>query len=169
MYQIGEKVVYGIHGVCIVVDREERTVDRKRVTYLALEPVGQDGSRYLVPTHNPAAMGKIRRMLSKEELESLLDSDHIHADCWILDENQRKQTYRDLIVSGDRARLLQMVYTLYRHRKAQTAAGRKCHLCDENFLRDAEKLLVGEFAQVLNMEQDQAKQYIRSRLKENVS
>ena len=164
MYQVGEKVVYGMHGVCTVVDREERVIDRKRVTYLALEPVGQDGSKYLVPTHNAAAMSKLRRMLSQEELEALLDSPEVREDGWIKDENQRKQTYRELIASGDRARLMQMVHTLYSHRAAQTAAGRKCHLCDENFLRDAEKLLMGEISMVMGLESETARQYIRSKL-----
>ena len=167
MYQVGDKVVYGIHGVCMVVDQEERLIDRKRVTYLALEPVGQGGSRYLVPTHNEAAMAKLRHMLTREELEALMDSEEILADGWIKDENLRKQTYRELISSGDRARLMQMVRTLYRHRKAQAAAGKKCHLCDENFLRDAEKLLIGEFSVVLDVDPEQAKQYIRSKLKED--
>lgn len=167
MYQVGDKVVYGVHGVCNIVDQEERVIDRKKVTYLALEPVGQGGSRYLVPTHNAAAMAKLRHMLSREELESLMDSEVVLADGWIKDENQRKQTYRELIGSGDWARLMQMVRTLYRHRKTQAEAGKKCHLCDENFLRDAEKLLVSEFAIVLNMEPEQAKQYIRNKLKED--
>ena len=167
MYQVGEKVVYGIHGVCMVVDQEERMLDRKRATYLVLEPVGQDGSRYLVPTHNAAAMAKLRRMLSKEELEKMLDSREVHEDSWIRDENQRKQTYRELISSGDRVRLMQMVRTLYRHRAAQNAVGRKCHLCDENFLRDAEKLLTGEISMVMELDTDAAKQYIRSKLKED--
>lgn len=167
MYQVGDKVVYGIHGVCMVADQEERLIDRKRVTYLVLEPVGQEGSRYLVPTHNAAAMAKLKHMLSKEELEALMDSDEVQADGWIRDENQRKQTYRELISSGDRARLMQMVRTLYRHRKAQAVAGKKTHLCDENFLRDAEKLLVSECSIVLEMEPDQAKQYIRNKLKED--
>lgn len=116
MYQIGDRVVYGIHGVCCVVDQEERVVDRKRVTYLALEPVGQDGSRYLVPTHNAAAMAKLRKMLSREELEDLLNSETIRSDGWIKDENQRKQTYRELISSGNLVKLMQMVHTLYRHK-----------------------------------------------------
>lgn len=164
MYQVGDQVVYGIHGVCCVVDQEERVVDRKRVTYLALEPVGQDGSRYLVPTHNAAAMGKLRKMLSREELEGLLQSEEVRADGWIKDENQRKQAYRDLISSGDRVKLTQMVRTLYRHKAAQAAAGRKVHLCDDNFLRDAEKLLVGEVAIVMDMEFDQAKKYLKEQL-----
>lgn len=165
MYQVGDKVVYGIHGVCMVVDLEERVIDRKRVIYLALEPVGQGNAKYLVPTHNAAAMAKIKNMLSREELEALLDSAEVRRDGWIRDENQRKQTYRELISSGDRSRLMQMVHTLYCHKASQAAAGRKCHLCDENFLRDAEKLLVSEIAIVLQMESDVAKQYIRSKLR----
>ncbi len=167
MYQMGEKVVYGIHGVCAVVDQEERIIDRKRVTYLVLEPIGQDGARYLVPTHNMAAMAKLQPMLSKENLEKLIHSEEVHTDGWIRDENLRKQTYRELISSGDRAKLMQMVYTLYRHKASQSAAGRKCHLCDENFLRDAEKLLITEAAVIMGVEADMAKQYIRSNLKED--
>lgn len=167
MYQVGNQVVYGIHGVCRVVDQEERVVDRKRVTYLALEPVGQDGSRYLVPTHNAAAMAKLRPMLSKQELEAMMDSEEVKTDGWIGDENQRKQVYRDLISSGDRAKLMQMVHTLYRHKAKQTAAGRKVHLCDDNFLRDAEKLLLGEVSIVMNLDAEQAKQFLRSKLKED--
>lgn len=167
MYHVGDKVVYGVHGVCVVTDQEERVIDRKKVTYLALEPVGQGGSRYLVPTHNAVAMGKLKHMLSPEELSALLDSEEVRKDGWIKDENQRKQTYRELISSGDRAKLMQMVYTLYRHKASQAAAGRKCHLCDDNFLRDAEKLLISEASIVLNMESDQAKQYIRDKLKED--
>lgn len=167
MYQIGERVVYGIHGVCRVVEQEERIVDRKHLTYLALEPVGQDGSRYLVPTHNASAMSKVKRMLSREELTALMDSDEVRQGGWISDENQRKHTYRELIGSGDRTRLMQMVRALYRHKSAQSAAGRKVHLCDDNFLRDAEKLLAGEVATVMNMDAEQAKAFIRNKLKED--
>lgn len=159
--------MYGVHGVCRVVDQEERMVDRKRLTYLALEPVGQRGSRYLVPTHNASAMGKVKRMLSKEELTALMDSEEIHQNSWISDENLRKQAYRELIGSGDRVRLMQMVRSLYRHKSAQSAVGRKVHLCDDNFLRDAEKLLLGEVCIVMDMDTDQAKQFLRSKLKED--
>jgi len=166
MYQIGDKVVYGIHGVCVVADQEERILDRKKRIYLALEPVGQDGSRFLVPTHNETAMGKLRPMLTAQELQDLIQSEQVHADAWIKDENQRKQIYRELISSGDRVRLMQMTATLYRHKAVQLAAGKKVHLCDDNFLRDAEKLLTGEFAIVMEMTQDEARSYIRKYLKE---
>ena len=164
MYQIGDQVVYGIHGVCKIVDQEKRVVDRKTVTYLVLEPVGQEGSRYLVPTHNASAMAKLRPMLTPEELRSLLCSEKIRDGGWIREDNLRKNAYRELITGGDRAELLRMVYALYSHRKTQAAAGKKMHMADENFLRDAEKLLVGEIAAVLNIQPDEAGRYLRKEL-----
>ena len=72
MYSLGEKVIYGVQGVCLVTDLEQRTVDGKQVTYLVLEPPEQSGSRYLVPTHNAAAMAKVRPILSPEDMEAML-------------------------------------------------------------------------------------------------
>ncbi len=165
MYQIGDRVIYGMHGVCRVVELEDRIIDRKKCTYLALEPEGQAGSKYLVPTHNAVAMGKLKKLLTAPELEALLQSDQVRRSGWIGDENQRKQTYREMITSGDRASLMQMVHSLYVHKAEQTAAGKKFHLCDENFLRDAEKLLCSEIATVLDMDFDAARNYLRSQLK----
>lgn len=164
MFQAGDQVIYGMHGVCCVVALEERVIDRKRLTYLALEPVGQDGSRFLVPTHNSTAMAKLQRMLTPGQLTELFASPEIRENGWIRDENQRKQTYRELINSGDRRKLMKMVRALYRHKTELTASGKKIHQCDDNFLRDAEKLLSGEVAVVLGMEYDQARAYLREQL-----
>lgn len=162
MYEIGERVLYGIHGICDVTAVEERTVDRKKVRYLVLEPTEQTGARFLVPTHNEAALAKLRPILTREDLECLIRSDAVKQDAWIADENQRKQRYRELISSGDRAELIRMVGTLHRHRQEQLAAGRKFHLCDENFLRDAEKLLSAEFSMVLGIAPGQVGSYVLS-------
>lgn len=164
MFQIGDCVVYGIHGVCRITELEERSIDRKQVQYFVLEPLDQGSSRFLVPAHNQAALAKLRPVLSAEELEILLHSKEVRADAWIPDENQRKQTYRELINSGDRAALLRMVGSLHRQRDLQRAAGRKFHLCDENFLRDAEKLLSAEFSLVLGLAPGQVVEYVRNAL-----
>lgn len=164
MYQIGECVVYGIHGVCRVVGTEKQLVGRKRVEYLVLEPLGQTESRYFIPAASEVAMAKLRPVLQQETLRELMESDSIREDCWISDENARKQYYRELIGSGDRVAQLRMVTTLYRYRSAQYAAGKKFHQCDENFLRDAEKLLTSEICLVFEMDQDAALKYLRDHL-----
>ena len=165
MFEIGEWVLYGVHGVCRVAGTEKQLVNRKRTEFLVLEPMTQNESRYFLPTGNPTAMAKLRRVLSAEDMKALLTSEEIREDAWIQDENHRKQVYRDLINGGDRTALLKMVCSLYRYRDAQVASGKKFHQCDDNFLRDAEKLLASEIALVLEMPPEEAKVYLREQLK----
>ena len=164
MYQVGDQVLYGIHGVCRIAGLEQRIIDRKKVEYFILEPVNQPDARYYVPTQNQAALNKLRRIMTPQELDVLLCSDEVRQDCWISDENQRKSRYKDLINCGDRGARLSMVRTLHQHRDAQAAAGRKFHLCDENFLRDAQKLLESEFSLVLGIEPAQVGPYVLQKL-----
>ena len=164
MYQSGECVIYGVHGVCKIIGKEKQLVNRKRTEFLVLAPLGQNESRFYLPTANDTAMGKLRPVLSCEALMDLLDSERIREDVWICEESLRKQHYRDLIGSGDRIALMQMVHALYGYRSAQFAAGKKFHLCDENFLRDAEKLLTSEICHVMNKTPEEARSYLRERL-----
>lgn len=151
MFSVGNRVVYGIHGVCEICAVENRVVDRKTVQFYVLQPVDQAASKYYVPCHNPAALAKLRPLLTKNQLVELLHSDAVRADQWISDEGKRKMLYRDLISSGNREALLSMVHTLHRHRRECLQQGRKFHLCDENFLRDAQRVLSAELSAVLEI------------------
>ena len=166
MFQVGHQVLYGMHGVCTIIDVEERVIDHKIKQYFVLEPTELQGTRFYVPTRNQVALSKMRSIITWEELNSLLSSDEVQRDAWIPDENQRKQYYRDMMTSGDRAALVRMVHTLHRRKHSQSAAGRKLHLCDETFLRDAEKLLGSEFALVLDLPREQVDAYVRTILKD---
>ena len=161
MFRCGDQVLYGIHGVCTIIALETRRIDKKLIEYYVLEPVDQTAARFYIPTRNQAAVSKLRPMITQAELDALLRSDEACADAWIADENQRKQHYRDLITSGDTAALIRMVHTLHKHKREQETAGRKFHLCDENFLRDAERLLNTEFSLVLNIPQDEVVDYVQ--------
>lgn len=164
VYAKGQKVVYGSHGVCLILDLEIKTIDRQKVEYYVLEPLDQPGARYYVPTQKPAAVAKLSPVLTRQELDEMLRLQDTDSSAWIPEENLRKQRYRELIGSGDRAALIAMVRALHAHKDAQLAQGRKFHLCDENFLRDAEKLLSAEFSLVLGIEKDQVGEYIQNAL-----
>lgn len=165
MYSAGDYVIYGIHGVCRVAGFEKQLVNRKMTRYMVLEPMNNTESRYFLPVDSPAAMAKLKDVLPAPELQALLASDEIRRDGWIQDENQRKQHYRDMIGGGDRVSILRTVYALYRYRQEQTVAGRKFHLSDENFLRDAEKLLASEIALVMDKTPEEARDYLREQLR----
>lgn len=164
MYRVGDYVVYGSHGVCRIVSREDRRIDRRVIEYFSLEPLGQPGAVFYVPSQNPAALAKLRPLMEREELDELLCSDQVRNGCWIDDENRRKLRYRELIVSADRKALVTMVHTLHLHKQALSAEGKKCHQCDENFLHDAQKILTAEFALVLGIDPDAVPEYISALL-----
>ena len=165
MYQQGEYVVYGIHGVCRILGTEKQLVNRKRTEYLVLEPLNRNAAKFYLPTQNPTAMEKLKEVLKREELEQLLQSDLARKDIWISEESLRKQQYRDLIAAGDRISLMQMVACLYRYKDAQEEAGRKFHQCDDNFLRDAERFLCSEICHVMGIPMEQARDYLRTQLR----
>lgn len=161
MFNCGDMVLYGMHGVCKIAAIEERKVDRKMIEYYVLEPLDQSDSRFYIPTQNQTAVSKLRPMLTQQELDTLLHTNDVREGTWIADENARKQYYRELISSGDCAALIRMVHMLHKHREEQVSAGRKFHLCDENFLKDAQKLLDAEFALVLNIPADRVGDYVQ--------
>lgn len=167
MYEIGQQVLYGIHGVCAITAIESMRFGKARAKYYILEPMEQPGAKFYVPVDNEAAVSKLRPLLGREELLELLHSEEVRNAPWIAEENQRKLRYRELITSGDRAQLMGMIGALHRHRKAQLAAGRKFHQSDENFLGDAQKLLNAEFAQVFGLEPKAVNAFILKELENN--
>lgn len=164
MFRCGDRVMYAGHGVCQILDFEIKTVDRKKIEYFVLEPVEQPGTRYFVPTQNQLAVAKMQPILTKSEIDAILAAVNQTETPWIDDENQRKQRYRELLTCGDRAALICMMRSAYKHKLQQINAGRKFHLCDENFLRDSERLLNSEFSLVLCIENKDVGDYIRERL-----
>lgn len=165
MYQIGQLVVYGIHGVCRITQLENRKVSGKVMRYLVLEPLLHESSQYLVPAENPVVLSKLRPVLTQEHMQQLLTSSNIFEDAWIPDEGQRKHHYRDLIGSGDVSSMLRMLHSVYLHRREQLASGKKVHQCDDNFLRDAERQLCEEICIVMQLPMEQAKAQLRSQLR----
>lgn len=164
MFKCGDKVLYGSHGICEILDVETRRIDRKNIEYFILQPMDQPGAKFYIPTQNELALSKLRPILTADEIRTLL-SEHIsQQDIWIDDESQRKLRYKELISNGDRAALIRMIHALHIHRQLQQSAGRKFHLCDENFLRDAEKLLSAEFSIVLNIPRDEVSDYVHKAL-----
>lgn len=167
MFKCGDKVLYGSHGVCEILGVEIKKIDGKSIEYYTLQPINQPSAYFYIPTQNKVALSKLQSLLTKEEIDALLKNQASQPNAWIADENQRKQRYKELISSGDRAALISMIHALHNQRQLQQSAGRKFHLCDENFLQDAEKLLGAEFSLVLNIHQDEVSAYIQTALNTN--
>ena len=94
--QVQQRVVYGIHGVCVIQQIQEQIVDYQKKQYYVLVPVDRADTQYLIPVDNEIAVSKLHPLLTKEELECMLCSKAMLDDVWIPEENLRKMRYKEL-------------------------------------------------------------------------
>ena len=86
---------------------------------------------------------------------------------WIANENERKDTYQKILAGGDQAAIISMVQALYFHKKEREAEGKRLHMSDERFMKDAEHLLYTEWQYVLNVDKAGLMAYIFDRIENN--
>lgn len=166
MAQVGQTVLYGAEGVCVIAEICKMKVGHKREEYYVLKPVHREGATVFVPLHNEALLCKMRPLLSKEEIHAIIDSVNAEEPFWIEDASERKAEYQRILLSSERKELLRMIRSLYLRRSALRQKGKHLRGSDEQMLRDAEKLLNDEFALVLEISQREVPEYIRSRVEE---
>lgn len=168
MFQVNDVIVYGAQGVCQITGTEEKVISGKRRTYFVLKPVSDRGATIFVPTDNEAAIGKMRRLLTKVQIHQLIDSMQSETAVWVEDENVRKELYKNLLVKGNHSELIKMIKAIYVHKKQREAEGKRLHMSDERFFRDAEQILYNEFQYVLDIgSRDDLLAYIFERIEKN--
>lgn len=160
MFKVNDTVIYGTEGVCRVMDITERMFRDKKIRYYVLKPVYKENATIFVPTENETLTAKMRQVLSPEEVRTIIDGMAGEESIWIEDENERKLRYKTILTSGNCHELVRLIRTLYLHQQEQKARGKKLHLADERFFKEAERMLYDEFAVVLNLRQDQVLPYI---------
>lgn len=164
MFCVGDTVIYGTQGVCRIVGTEENDLGGDIVEYYVLKPVCDENSTVFVPMENKTLLGRMRSVLSEEEIYALIKNIPEQKTIWIDDENKRKTEYQAIINRGDRKDLISLIKTLYGHRLEQQKKGRKLHMTDESFLKQAESLLYSEFALVLNIQSSEVLPFITEQI-----
>ena len=168
MFQVNDVIIYGSHGVCEITAIEEKTVNTITKRYFVLKPIKDRGSTIYAPTDNEVVLKKMRRLLTVAEINLLIDFMSDGKIPWIDNVNERKERYKELLASGNHAALIQMINAIYHHKKEREAAGKRLHMMDEHFFKDAEQILYHEFQYVLNLNsKDELMKYILNRLNRN--
>jgi CarD family transcriptional regulator len=165
VFQVNDVIVYGTQGVCRITGTEEKVISGKRKTYFILKPVEDNGSTIFVPTDNEVVLGKMRRLLTKEEIHKLIDSMRQDDAVWVENENERKVLYKHILANGEHLELIKMIQAIYAHKKEREAEGKRLHMSDEHFFKEAEQLLYKEFQYVMELHsKDELMAYIFKRL-----
>lgn len=161
MFEKDQLIMCGGHGVCRVVNITGNPVNRldKVRKYYVLEPVFQKGSTVYTPVDNDKVV--MRRIMSKEEAEALIERITKIDTVWIQEEKSREQMYKEAIRTYDCRSLVQIIKTLYLRKQSRLKAGKKVLSADEQYLRKAEELLYSEMSLALSIPKDEVESYIR--------
>lgn len=160
MFEIGEYVVCGSKGVCVVEDITTLNisgVDKERKYYI-LKPLYMAGSTVYVPVDS--AEKSMRRVLKRDEAQKLIKGIPDIPLLVITNEKLSEQMYRECIKTNDCEELIKMIKTIYLRKQKRMQAGRKVTAVDAKYFHLAEDSLYGELAVALEMPKDEVEGYI---------
>ncbi len=160
MFEKGELIMCGGHGVCRVVDIVGNPIDRldKKRKYYVLEPVFEKSSTIYTPVDNDKII--MRKIMNKEQAEELIERITMIDTVWIQEEKRREQMYKEAIRTYDCQSLVQIIKTLYLRKQNRLKEGKKVLSSDEQYLRKAEELLYSEMSLALSIPKEQVEEYI---------
>lgn len=162
---VNDVILYGNDGVCRVIEKVKKKFAGQYNEYYILKPVHNETSTIYVPVDGEKLSGKVRQIISKEEIYSLIELMPQKGTIWIDNESARKDQYKQILSSGDRSMIISLIKTLYIHGQERKSCGKKMHLIDERFMHDAEKIIYEEFSHVLDIRPDQVLPFILEQVK----
>ena len=171
-YEAGMHVRYGSTGICLIESLTEvpfpgQTAPRR---CYVLRPVRNRSMEITVPVDNEALCAKMRPLLTKAEIDEMLDT-AVKSDAieWIEDRKLRRAEFRRLIATGDAQTLLQLIHCILKQRALLAESRKHLSSADDNTRKDAERMLDEEFAFSLGITPEEAGAYICDRLQVPVS
>jgi CarD family transcriptional regulator len=149
LFAKGDMVLYGNLGVCQVQDIRPRQFGEREVLYYVLKPEEDETSTIYCPVASDKI--RMRRLLSREEVLDLIRTMPDTEAEWIQNDQTRQEKFREALKDGTRRDLVKLIKTLHMHRTWCGKAGKKFHAADKKIMEEAESLLYGEFAHVLQI------------------
>lgn len=163
MFDIGERVVYGKSGVCLIKDitEQELIINQKR-TYYVLQPFSQQNSIIYAPVDSDKV--SIRPVMTADEANRLIDEMPKIAK-QVCEDPINEQKSETLTVFSNSSEDLAVIATrIYEKKKFAKAHKKKLGTIDEKNMRIAETLLFGELSVALNIPLEEVSTYIDKRL-----
>lgn len=164
MFSIGDYMVYGINGVCLVQDICASPFDKKDTrTFYLLKPLGaSSGSVIYTPTDNEQV--PMRPLMTKEQAEGLIGRMSELEPLEIPSEKMRRDLYRQAMHSCDPEQYVRLIKTVYHRRMDMMQQHKRLSETDSDFERNAKLSLYHELSVVLDVQFGEVEQYLIERL-----
>lgn len=156
MFQVGDRVVYGNHGVCEVIRIDTLDlsgVDQTR-QYYYLAPMLDGSSVVYAPVDNPKIA--IRAVMTRDDIEELIHEIPQIPELEVISDKVRENVYKDCVRGLDGSEWIRLLKTVRARGAERIARGKKMTALDERYMKLAQMQLGSEIAAVLAIPREEA-------------
>lgn len=153
MFNIGDKIVYPMHGAGIIEAIEEKEIlGKKRKYYIMRLPLGD--MKVMIPIDNTDDIG-LREIIGEKEFAMVVDILRGEKSQMSNNWNRRYRANMDKIKSGDIYEVAEVVRNLLLlDRDKGLSTG------ERKMLNSAKQILISEFSLVRNLNEEQAEEMV---------
>lgn len=163
VFKIGDKVVYGQTGVCVITDIcEKEFIRNKKNKYYVLSPLTLSNNVIYAPVEDPKVF--MRHIITKEQADGLINSIPEIVENMEKTLESDKDGYREEINNHTLSGLVEITTHIYAKKKECSAFKKRLNAVDEKYMKIAENLLFGELSEVLEIPFEEVPKYIAKKI-----
>ena len=154
-FKINDYVYYALNGICIISDIKEMKIGNEIHKYYVLSPIN-GSTTFFIPSDNKEIMNKIKKVLSKEEIDKLIIESINVEIIWHKNSKDRNVYFQNLLKQDDLKITIAIIRTIIEKQEIDN----KMSPSDLLHLANAENLVHSSLAYSLNITKDEVKDYI---------
>lgn len=147
MFEVNDKVVYGVVGVCEIEEIGRPPIKGIDKDYYFLQPVYDSKGIIYSPVDSNKVM--IRSVIDKQTCTRLIDRARFCKQDTELNEKIHPMKYDEMVKSQDLVQLMHLVRALFNIKNERAKELRRMKSADSRMLTTARKLLYGEIAEAM--------------------
>lgn len=163
MFKIGDKIVNRSGKVCEIVNIEEADYGVGMKTYYVLSPCFTNNDSLVL--HTPIEQeSTLRKVMNKEEVETLISSIPSIDVIRITNPKIRKTKFKELYTSGEPKEILRLIKSFMKKKDEFKNDKKTLSFTDENFLTEIKTNLYYEISLALGLDFNQVDSLITNKL-----
>lgn len=163
VYSKGEYVVYKKSGVFRIDDIRKEKICSEIKSYYLLQSVYDKNASVYVPADNEVLVGMMEQVLTKEEIEAVIEKSKECKIDWPLNSQERQAMFDNLLENKDLSMIICLMKILLCSKEQALSDKIKFPAIDEHALNSCRKMLSEAFAFSLGIDKKDVQQYIMNK------
>ncbi|WP_373895434.1 CarD family transcriptional regulator [Virgibacillus natechei] len=160
MFNVGDLVIYSVHGLCEIDDIREKSYGKVTRNYYVMHPLENPKLTISNPVDSDQVV--MKAVMEKDEATELMNSFQSPGIRWIEDARERTKQYNKVVNTGDRKEISKVVNTLMKTSLEAIRNQQKMNTQDRDLLTNTQNIMFMELAMSLDTSFDDINQKVNS-------